>query len=356
MSGQHRIARLWNFGQCSGTDRLHAPGGSGGELALRHQIPGHLMAVRSSAAHERTSRCRASSKSSRASTSKTGVPQRRTPSSSIGVYVWTISCCGTFGNFGRVFPRAISMLFIVEQLIGRSIFIRYLEDRGILSQEHLLELGEFQSFVQTLRAGPDAVEQSFETLRQHFNGDVFALSNTETHLPSQAIDDLFQFFSGTDLRTGRQAPWPYDSNVIPPELISSIYEQLLSEKQRQYAAYYTPSHLVDLVLDELVPWQADTAERSVLDACCGPGIFLAEAFKRFAYQHTIANGQPPSFDGLSGLLTRCVYGVDASPVAIGVAALSLSLALLEHVDPPTAWRDARLPRTGGPQPGRIRFL
>ncbi len=235
----------------------------------------------------------------------------------------------------------------VEQLIGRSIFIRYLEDRGILSQEHLLELGEFQSFVQTLRAGPDAVAQLFEALCQHFKGDVFALSNTETHLPAQAIDDLFQFFSGTDLRTGRQALWPYDFNIIPSELISSIYEQLLSDRQRQYAAYYTPWHLVDLVLDELVPWQAGTAEQSILDPCCGSGIFLAEAFKRFAYQHTIANGQPPSFDGLSGLLTRCVYGVDASPVAIGVAALSLSLALLEHVDPATAWRDARLPELVG---------
>jgi hypothetical protein len=250
------------------------------------------------------------------------------------------------GNLRRLRARLLKSnldAIHVEQLIGRSIFIRYLEDRGILTQERLLELGEFQSFVRTLGAGPNAVAQLFEALCQHFNGDVFALNNTEAYFPPQAIDDLFQFFSGTDLKTGQQVPWPYDFNVIPPELISSIYEQLLAEKQRQYAAYYTPWHLVDLVLDELVPWQADTAEPSILDPSCGSGIFLAEAFRRFVYQHTMANEDPLSFDDLSGLLTRCVYGVDSSPVAIGVSALSLSLALLEHIDPAAAWRDARLP-------------
>ncbi|MHB8457860.1 MAG: hypothetical protein ACYDBS_09275, partial [Acidimicrobiales bacterium] len=35
----------------------------------------------------------------------------------------------------------------VERLLGRSIFIRYMEDRGILSPVHLNELGPFESFV-----------------------------------------------------------------------------------------------------------------------------------------------------------------------------------------------------------------
>ena len=116
-----------------------------------------------------------------------------------------------------------------------------------------------------------------------------------------------------------------------------------SQKATTYAAYYTPRHLVDLVLDELVPWQGDVTEQTILDPSCGSGIFLAEAFRRFAYRHTIAHGQSPSFKSLSGLLTRCIYGVDISSAAIGVSAFSLYLALLEHVDPPTAWREARLP-------------
>jgi SAM-dependent methyltransferase len=231
----------------------------------------------------------------------------------------------------------------VEQLLGRSIFIRYLEDRSILSEEHLLELGRFQSFAETLAAGPSAVAHLFEALSDHFNGDVFKSSPTETNLPPQAIDDLGHFFSATDLESGQQSLWPYDFGVIPPELISSIYEQLLGDSQREDAAYYTPRHVVDLVLDELVPWQGKSAQPSILDPSCGSGTFLAEAFRRLAYRHIITDRQPPTFDRLAQLLTSSVYGVDKSPVAIGVSAFSLYLALLEHVDPPTAWREARLP-------------
>jgi hypothetical protein len=161
----------------------------------------------------------------------------------------------------------------VEQLLGRSIFIRYLEDRGILSEEHLLELGPFQSFADTLEAGPLAVARLFNALSDHFNGDVFQPS--EAKLPAQAITDLNDFFSGTDLATGQGSFWPYDFGVIPPELISSIYEQLLADTQREDAAYYTPRPVVDLVLDELVPWQGEAAQQSILDPACGSGIFLA---------------------------------------------------------------------------------
>lgn len=231
----------------------------------------------------------------------------------------------------------------VEQLLGRSIFIRYMEDRGILSEEHLLELGPLPSFVDTLQAGPDAAGRLFSALSERFNGDVFRPGRTMEHIPEQAADDLAQFFSAADLESGQQALWPYDFGVIPPELISSIYEQLLGDTQREDSAYYTPRHVVDLVLDELVPWQGGIAQPSILDPSCGSGIFLAEAFRRLAYRHTIADGEPPAFDRLCELLTSSVYGVDKKPEAVGVSAFSLYLALLEHVDPPTAWHEARLP-------------
>lgn len=236
----------------------------------------------------------------------------------------------------------------IERVLGRSIFIRYLEDRGILSHEHLRELGPFDSYVETLNAGPTEVSRLFGALSEHFNGDVFTPSKTESDLPAQALAELGQFFSGAELRSGQQSLFPYDFGVIPPELISSIYEQLLEGTQQEDAAYYTPRHVVDLVLDELVPWYGDPAARqSVLDPACGSGIFLTEAFRRFAYRHVVADGRQPTFESLSELLTTSVYGVDKSAAAIGVSAFGLYLALLEHVDPPTAWREGRLPQLVG---------
>ena len=248
-------------------------------------------------------------------------------------------------NLRRLHERLIRSglgVAAVEQLLGRSIFIRYMEDRGILSREHLLELGPFPSFANTLEAGPAAVARLFDALSEHFNGDVFRPTSAG-RLPPRVIADLGDFFSAADLESGQQALWPYDFGVIPPELISSIYEQLLGETQKYDAAYYTPRHVVDLVLDELLPWQGGAAQPSILDPSCGSGIFLAEAFRRLAYRHTIADQQPPSFDRLATLLITSIHGVDKNEAAIGVSAFSLYLALLEHVHPPTAWREARLP-------------
>jgi N-6 DNA methylase len=231
----------------------------------------------------------------------------------------------------------------IERLIGRSIFVRYLEDRGILSSEHLQDLVPYASFGEALHAGRQAVDGLFLSLAEHFNGDVFASSEPAGPLPDAAFDELGHFFAATDLATGQRSLLPYDFGVIPTELVSSIYEQLLEETQRQDAAYYTPRRVVDLVLDEVLPWRDEREHVTILDPACGSGIFLTEAFKRLAYRHGIRAQRPPTFGALADLLTSTMFGVDRSGAAIAVSAFGLYLALLEHVDPPTAWRDARLP-------------
>lgn len=233
-----------------------------------------------------------------------------------------------------------------EELIGRSIFIRYLEDRMILSPEHLQQLGAPPSYVATLRDGPGSVLALFEALAEHFNGDVFRPAR-DLELTHEALDFLGDFLSGTQ-PSGQQVLWPYDFGVIPSELISSIYEQLLEETQKQHSAYYTPRHVVDLVLDEVLPWDGATTDISVLDPSCGSGIFLAEAFRRLVYRHLEVQGKASTFSELSSLLTSSIHGIDVSAPAIGVTAFGLYLALLERVDPPSAWREARLPPLVGP--------
>lgn len=228
-------------------------------------------------------------------------------------------------------------------LLGRSILIRYLEDRGILTPEHVEELGGAQSFTTTLRLGRERINSFFSHLGQRFNGDVFGSATHVDGLPVEVFEELGEFFAGSDLVSGQQSMWPYDFAVIPSELISSIYEQLLDDDQRESAAYYTPRSVVDLVLDEVLPWQRSSANPlSLLDPACGSGIFLAESFRRLVYQR--GGG---TFDELSRLLTTSVYGVDSNRAAVEVAAFSLYLTLLEHVDPPTIWASGRLPNLIG---------
>lgn len=231
----------------------------------------------------------------------------------------------------------------IEPVLGRSIFIRYLEDRGILTAEHMGELGFFESFIQTLRRGSQSTLQLFSTLAQQFNGDVFSMRHPP-RLDDRATLLLAEFFEGTDLTNGQGSLWRYDFGIIPTQLISSIYEQLLLDTQQKDAAHYTPRNIVDLVLDEVLPWEtAMAAPGKILDPSCGSGIFLAEAFRRLAYMRSADRGGHATYAELRDLLTSTIFGTDINPAAIGVSAFSLYLALLERVDPPTIWRSVRLP-------------
>ncbi|MEQ1699958.1 MAG: N-6 DNA methylase [Ilumatobacteraceae bacterium] len=236
----------------------------------------------------------------------------------------------------------------LDALVGRSMFIRYFEDRGILTPDHLVELVEQRSYVDALEAGLEPTYRLFAALAERFNGDVFGFEPDEmTSVSATDLQTLAAFFRGTDLDTGQSVLWPYDFSVIPPELISSIYEQLLAERQVADGAYYTPRHVVDLVLDEVLPWDGGTGRHRTLDPACGSGIFLTETFRRLAFQATRGGREPKDFGSFVELLTSSIFGVDLNEAAIRVASLGLYLALLEEIDPPTVWRHAHLPRLVG---------
>ncbi|WP_406250366.1 class I SAM-dependent DNA methyltransferase [Microbacterium sp. M] len=235
----------------------------------------------------------------------------------------------------------------IEPLLGRSIFVRYLEDRHILEPQDLRELGQPESLEAALANGWNAVSTLFDVMADHFNGDVFRRDVLTRALPDEAMRVLAGFFHGADPATGQVPLWDFDFAIIPPELISSIYEQLLAPQQKDDAAYYTPRRIVDLVLDELLPSFTETSTPTVLDPACGSGIFLTETFRRLVHQHRTITQRTPNYDELSTMLKESVFGIDRNADAIGVTAFGLYLALLEHVDPRTIWRTVKLPNLVG---------
>lgn len=236
----------------------------------------------------------------------------------------------------------------VDAFIGRSILVRYLEDRGVLTPEHFQELVSFDNFFDVLMGGKAATRDLFLRLGERFNGDIFGSDESELlNLSRSNLSTVAAFFRGADIESGQERLWPFDFSIIPSELVSSIYEQLLEESQKVDAAYYTPRHVVGLILDEVLPWDGEGFP-VILDPACGSGIFLSEAFRRLAFRERRARGDgKPDFRTLSGLLKRSIFGVDQNRSAIGVTAFGLYLALLEQFDPPTIWRESRLPHLTG---------
>lgn len=222
-----------------------------------------------------------------------------------------------------------------QGLIGRCIFIKYLIDRPIVTEQQLIAECGHGDLSEVLQ-DHTATARLFAWLRETFNGDMFPPS-AEAVPDARHLDRMARFLQGEDLKTGQRHFFPYRFDVIPVELVSAIYEQFVhssasastgKNRARRQGVYYTPLAAVSLVLDEV--FDGLTGKESVLDLTCGSGVFLVEALRRLVHLRT-GNGRP-SRATIRKTLYDQVYGVDISEAALRIAAFSLYLAALE-IDP-----------------------
>ncbi|MFB9854823.1 class I SAM-dependent DNA methyltransferase [Micromonospora andamanensis] len=235
----------------------------------------------------------------------------------------------------------------MDVIIGGCLVASYLSDREILTPNHIDELSGVPDLQAALVFGVNPTRRLFQGLADRFNGDVFGPVPEMLSLVSDSeLSGVAALLRGDDLPSGQQSLWPYDFSVLPADLVSSIYEQLLEGNRETDSAYYTPRFLVDTVLDEVVPWIGQSRPK-VIDLACGSGAFMTEAFRRLAYRERTRVGRDLSYQELQDILLSSIYGVELNPDSARIAAFGLYLALLEELDPPTVWETAVLPRLLG---------
>ncbi|WP_244032152.1 Eco57I restriction-modification methylase domain-containing protein [Methylobacterium sp. E-016] len=134
-------------------------------------------------------------------------------------------------------------------LIGRSILVRYLEDRGVLTRAYFEGVAEGVAAWQhnldfegdTLVLGPpgkqrfydrvlrdaDYTAALFEKLAEDFNGDLFSLGEARGKRFSGPVLHMMRAFLLGEVESDQRPLffWAYDFEVVPLALISSIYEQ-----------------------------------------------------------------------------------------------------------------------------------
>ncbi len=233
---------------------------------------------------------------------------------------------------------------VVNSLIGRSIFVRYLEDRGVLTPAFMQQFGGGISYAGLLERSRVGTYRLFAFLAEKFNGDMFPVSAVEeSSVMGEHLQLLGRFLSGADIATGQTYFWAYNFRYIPIELISSIYEEFLHAEREASGAYYTPPEIVDFVLNEVLPW-GEAGARSVLDPACGSGIFLVEAYRRLVERERRARARRQlDVDVLRDILVASIHGVDINEEAVRVAAFSCYLALLDLMEPKSIWGELRFP-------------
>lgn len=228
---------------------------------------------------------------------------------------------------------------IAHSILGRSIFIQYLCDRGILDETTFKNLFGTRKFVDAL-ADNVLASRVFNWVKSTFNGDLFPLGrihgkgNGESKLDeNKHLSIVSDFLSGQEMKSGQKRLWPYSFDVIPIELISSIYEMFAhtesSVSADELSTHYTPINLVDLVLSQV--FDNLPSDSRVADLSCGSGVFLVESLRRLIARK-LADGETLSRKLIRNTLYNQIYGVDISKEAIQISSFSLYLTALE-LDP-----------------------
>lgn len=239
---------------------------------------------------------------------------------------------------------------VLDSLLCRLVFACYLFDRGIIGGTYLESLGipnaaHLRDILgrQLRSEARQQLYQLFKKLGEDFNGDLFSdnLDEEAAQVTAKHVEILDRFFHAANVETGQMSFWPYDFSVIPIETISAIYEHFLKagdpEAKKKAGAFYTPRFLVEIILDIALKGRGDLLDKRFLDPACGSGIFLVGLFNRLAEEWK--RKQPGArydrrADGLLGILSRNLFGVDQSRTACHIAAFSLCLAFLDQLSPP----------------------
>lgn len=258
----------------------------------------------------------------------------------------------------------------LHALIGRSIFVRYLEDREIILPAYFESIAARRPEWVKLLAQPPLVPgveprmsavrflrvlqnkeftyALFEQLADDFNGDTFPLEEDERKLIRQEhLDKLRGFLTGSTSTQRDLFFFAYRFDVIPIELISAIYEEFYNErtgKDRNQGSHYTPPALVEFVLAHVLTPEVLAKRPRVLDPSCGSGIFLVESFRRMVRHLWKEQGDDRvTRPQLRRILRDQIAGMDINEEAVRVAAFSLYLAFLHYQKPREINAERRLP-------------
>ena len=254
-----------------------------------------------------------------------------------------------------------------HDLLARLIFIQFLFQRKDSKGRPAIHAAKLRKLAddKVLRYRHDTLESLlgdyedayafFHWLNGYFNGDLFPgkavtqqdreqeWAEEKTEVTSTHLQRLADFIGGkVDLSDGQGLLWQhYAFDTIPLELISSIYEVFVGPP-KESKSYYTSSHLVDFMLDAVLPWNGKDSQLRVLDPACGSGIFLVKAFQRLVHRWRRENDSPPKPTDLKNILENQIYGVDINSEAVRVASFSLYLAMCDELEPRQYWTEDKL--------------
>ena len=261
-----------------------------------------------------------------------------------------------YANAPHLTSREVT--YAVQLFLSRLIFLRICEDRDIERYENLRQLpagNTFDGLLTELRRADEFYNSGLFDLFQD-QGLGIRISDPVLH---QLIEELYYPQS------------KYSYAVVEPEILGEIYEQFLGfeisivdgrivvvpkpEVRESDGVFPTPKYIVDaIVAKTLLPAlngksPAELGNFTILDLCCGSGIFLLSGYDflmnyylewyltndreihagRTIYE--VGNGHwRLTFDEKRRILLAHIRGVDLDNNAVEIAQFSLLLKLIDN--------------------------
>ncbi len=229
----------------------------------------------------------------------------------------------------------------------KSVYVRVLEDRGLLAPGRLRN-PEAQQLFEAL--APNLGESAFlrwvyRDLASRDGGlpELFSPQPAEIVAPADALSrDLIAFWRHRDPDTG--ACFDFSQERFEGELMGDLYQELDPVVKARFALCQTPGFVRAFILGRtLTPaietYGADTVR--LLDPACGSGHFLIDALKRLV---AATAAQHPGWDRPT-LVRHClarVVGIDLNDYACALARARLVMTAAElALHPPSPPRAER---------------
>lgn len=216
----------------------------------------------------------------------------------------------------------------------KSVYVRVLEDRGLLTPGRLLDHEAQQLFE---RLAPHLGETAFlrwvyRDLASRNGGapELFSPQPAEVALPSDELSrGLIAFWRHRDADTGSH--WSFADERFEGELMGDLYQELDPVVKDRFALCQTPDFVRAFILDRTLAPAIETFgadDVRLLDPACGSGHFLIDGLKRLVTATSAAHSDWDRRRVVKHCLAR-VVGVDLNDYACALARARLVMTAAE---------------------------
>jgi hypothetical protein len=215
------------------------------------------------------------------------------------------------------------------------VFVRTLEDRGLLKQARLAGPGAEDSQRQFFQLAPSLTERDylltvFRELAHHPAAkDLFDARHSpiwKLSPSAAAAKELLALFRLPNATTPA-----FRFGQASTRFLGDLYQDISEDVRKRYALLQTPDFIESFILDRTLEpaiQRFGLDDTTLIDPTCGSGHFLLGAFERL-FEHRLRAEPGVDVRVAAVKALDCVYGADINPYAVAIARFRLTLSFLE---------------------------